>query len=193
LFYDKLNIFDAVILDHRKETHMSDPYLSEIRMFGGNFAPLGWALCNGAMLNIAENDALYALLGTTYGGDGQTTFAVPDLCSRIPIHMGTNPTIGTTYPLGQAGGSEMVTLTTPQLPAHSHQAVAVAGSGNQVGPQGALWAGSALNQFTTDAPNAAMAPNAVSAAGGSQPHDNMMPSLTINFIICTSGIYPSQN
>jgi microcystin-dependent protein len=172
---------------------MSDPYLSEIRMFGGNFAPVGWALCDGSVLNIAENNALYALLGTTYGGDGQTTFGLPDLRSRIPVHTGTIPTTGTTYTQGQAGGSETVTLMTPQLPVHSHQAMAVAGTGNQTGPLGAVWAASASNLYTTAAPNAAMAANAVGAAGGSQPHENMMPSLAINFIICTQGIYPSQS
>jgi len=165
---------------------MSQPFIGEIRMFPGNFAPAGWAFCNGALMDISQNDALFALIGTTYGGDGQTTFALPDLRSRIPIHQGPG------FVLAQNGGAETVTLTGSQLPAHTHVPQAVIPSGSQAGPGGAAWAQSALDQFSTNAPTTAMAPGALSLAGSSQPHDNMMPFLTINFILSLFGIFPSQ-
>lgn len=165
---------------------MSNPFIGEIRMFPGNFAPEGWAFCNGALLPISQNDALFALIGTTYGGDGQTTFALPDLRSRVPMHQGPG------FPLAQQGGAETVTLTVSQIPSHTHAVQAVVPSGSQAGPGGAAWAQSALNQFSTNAPATAMAPQALSSSGGSQPHDNMMPFLTINFILSLFGIFPTQ-
>src|SRR5512146_2874 len=165
---------------------MSNPFIGEIRMFPGNFAPVGWAFCNGALLPISQNDALFALIGTTYGGDGQTTFALPDLRSRVPMHQGPG------FPLAQQGGAETVTLTVSQIPSHTHAVQAVVPSGSQAGPGGAAWAQSALNQFSTNAPATAMAPQALSSSGGSQPHDNMMPFLTINFILSLFGIFPTQ-
>jgi microcystin-dependent protein len=168
---------------------MSEPYLGEIRMFAGNFAPVNWALCNGQILNISENEALYTLIGTTYGGDGQSTFALPDLRGRIPVH--TNAS----YPLGSKAGSETVTLTTNELPTHTHTAVASSLPGTIDSPSNAVWAVSSglnfsdgIGQTLSD-----MNPQIISAVGGSQPHDNMMPSLTISFIIALSGIYPSSN
>src|SRR3954452_12710405 len=119
---------------------MSDPYIGEIRMFGGNFAPVGWAFCDGQLLPIAENDALFNLIGTTYGGDGQETFALPNLQSRVPIHVGPG------FSLGQAAGVETVTLTTSQIPAHSHVPQVNAGSGTKASPQNNVWAGSSLGQ-----------------------------------------------
>jgi len=167
-----------------------DPFIGEIRMFGGNFAPLGWAFCNGQLLPISQYDALFNLLGTTYGGDGQNTFALPDLRGRAPIH--TNPT----YPQGAVVGTEQVTLTQTTLPAHGHPATALSGQGSNGKPDSAVWAGSTLSDnLYKDTPAAptTMLPSALSVAGGNQPHDNMQPYLVINFIIALEGIYPTQN
>lgn len=170
-----------------------DQYVGEIRMFGGNFAPLGWAFCNGQLLSIAENDLLFMLLGTTYGGDGQTTFAVPDLRGRVPIHMGQNPTTGTSYPLGQMAGTETVTLTSQQMPAHTHAVNAVSTDGTEPNPSNALWATSNLYEFSEQGiATTPMLTTAVSAVGGSQPHDNIMPFQCVNFIIALEGLFPHQ-
>lgn len=171
---------------------MSDPYIGEIRLVGFNFAPQGWALCDGQLLSIAENDALFTLIGTTYGGDGQSTFALPDFRSRIPIHQGTGSS-GTNYTIGENGGTETVTLSVNQIPAHAHPAQAQSGAGNQAGPGGNIWASSSLNQYNSSAADSDMNALAITSLGGSQPHDNMMPFLTINFVISLFGIYPSQN
>ena len=165
---------------------MSSPFIGEIRMFAGNFAPVGWAFCDGSIIPISQNDTLFNLIGTTYGGDGVSTFALPDLRSRIPLHQGPG------FALAQAGGAETVTLTLSQIPAHSHVPQAVIPSGSQAGPGNAAWAQSALNQFSTNAPATAMPPQAISPSGGSQPHDNMVPFLAINFILSLFGIFPSQ-
>ena len=170
-----------------------ESYVGEIRMFGGNFAPVGWAFCDGSLLSIAENDVLFALIGTTYGGDGQTTFALPDLRGRIPVHMGQNPQTGSTYALGQKAGVETVTLTSQQIPVHAHVVQATTADGTATSPAGALWAQSGLAEFaTTGVTTSAMAANAVMAEGGSQPHDNMMPYLCVNFIISLYGVWPQQ-
>jgi len=167
---------------------MSSPFIGEIRMFGGNFAPAGWAFCNGALMPISENDALFNLIGTTYGGDGQSTFALPNLQSRIPIHAGPG------FVLAQTGGTETVTLITNQIPAHSHAAQANSAPGTQTGPGNGLWASTSpsLNQYSTNAPTLNMDPAAIGQAGGSQPHDNMAPFLAVNFILSLFGIFPSQ-
>jgi len=165
---------------------MSSPFIGEIRMFAGNFAPVGWAFCNGAVIPIDQNDALFNLIGTTYGGDGQTTFALPDLQSRIPVHVGPG------FALGQQAGVESVTLTTNQIPAHSHVPQADSSAGTQSSPGGGVWAQSTLGQFSAAAPTLTMAPSALGSSGGSQPHDNMMPFLVINFILSLFGIFPSQ-
>jgi len=167
-----------------------DNFLGEIRLFAGNFPPLGWAFCNGALLPISEYSALFNLIGTTYGGDGQTTFALPDLQGRLPMHMGTSP-FGTTYQLGQNGGVETVTLTTQQIPIHNHAPQAVSGNGNQTTPQSGVWAGAASSRYSTSAPSLAMNSSLVGAAGGSQPHDNMIAYLAISFIISLFGVYPT--
>jgi microcystin-dependent protein len=172
---------------------MSTPFIGEIRMFAGNFEPSGWAICDGRLLAIAENDALFTLIGTTYGGDGQSTFALPDLRSRVPVHMGTL-TGGGTYTIGQFGGVETLTLTVNQTPAHSHPAQCSAVAATSPSPAGGVWAAGDLAAFTAGAnANATMNAGAVSAVGGSQPHDNMVPFLAINFIISLFGIFPTQN
>jgi microcystin-dependent protein len=170
---------------------MSQPYVGEIRMVGFNFAPVGWALCNGALMPISQNEALYNLLGTTYGGDGVNTFGLPDLQGRIPFHQGTN--LGNTFMIGSLAGSETVTLVTTQIPEHTHLLMANSSAGTQPSPSGGLWAKSSLDQFSTAIPTASMTPSAILAAGGSQPHDNMPPFLVINFIISLYGVYPTQN
>ena len=171
---------------------MSSPFIGEIRMFGGNFAPLGWAFCDGSLQPIAQNDALFSLIGTTYGGDGQTTFALPDLRGREPIHAGTGP--GTsTRTLGEAGGTETVTLTPTQLPLHAHTAMADPAEGTATSPGGRTWAAStATLPYTASAANTTMNAGALAPAGGSQPHENMTPFLTVTFIVSLFGVYPSQ-
>ena len=170
---------------------MAQPYIGEIRMFGGSFAPQSWAFCDGQLQSIAQNNALFSLLGTTYGGDGQTTFALPDLRGRFPLHQGTGG--GATYAMGQVAGVETVTLTVQQIPAHTHTPMANSGAGNQASPAGNVWAASALGQFSSSAPGVAMNANALTNSGGSQPHDNMPPYLVITFIIALFGVFPSQN
>lgn len=166
---------------------MSSPFIGEIRMFGGNFAPVGWAFCNGALIPISENDALFNLIGTTYGGDGQETFALPNLQSRIPVHVGPG------FALGQSGGTESVTLTTSQIPAHSHVPQCNSGNGNQTSPGGGVWAlPSTGTDYSDVAPSLTMDPAALQSSGGSQPHDNMVPFLAVNFILSLFGIFPSQ-
>src|SRR5713101_9205564 len=154
---------------------MSQPFIGEIRVFAGNFAPAGWAFCNGALMAIADNTALFSLIGTTYGGDGQTTFALPNLQSRVPVHVGQG------FALAQTGGAETVSLTTNPIPAHSHVPQCNANAGSAASPQNNVWAVSASNLYTDAAPNVPMAAAACGSAGGSQPHDNMIPFLTINF------------
>ena len=166
---------------------MSSPFIGEIRMFGGNFAPAGWAFCNGALLPISENDALFNLIGTTYGGDGQSTFALPNLQSRVPVHVGPG------FVQAQAAGVESVTVTINQIPVHTHVAQANSSAGTQTSPSGGVWADSSLGQFdNTNPPDSTMAAGALGTTGGSQPHDNMVPFLAINFILSLFGIFPSQ-
>jgi microcystin-dependent protein len=174
---------------------MSDPYIGEIRMFAGSFAPAGWAFCDGQLMPISENDALFTLIGTTYGGDGQQTFALPNLQSRVPIHAGTGPG-GITRALGESGGVESVTLTVQQIPNHTHVATAFDVAGNDASPTGRRWAASAdttVKPYTAPPSDSTLSPQAVGPTGGSQPHDNMMPFLTISFILSLFGIFPTQN
>ena len=170
---------------------MADPYLGEIRFFGGNYAPVGWAFCDGTLLDIAGNEALFTLIGTTYGGNGQTTFALPDLRGRAGIHKGTNKGTGTNYVLGQMAGTENVTLLTSQLPTHTHGVMA-GSEGSVNDPKNAFWAGSTVNQYAKAEPSAKMNAQAITSSGGNQPHDNMMPSLTVSYIIALEGIFPQQ-
>jgi microcystin-dependent protein len=166
---------------------MSDPYVGEIRMFAGNFAPIGWAFCDGSILSISDNETLFNLIGTTYGGDGQLTFALPNLQSRVPMHMGNG------FTLAQTGGVEQVTLTVNQIPSHSHVPQADSGLGGQTSPGGNTWANSTTLPYSANAPNASMDPAAIGLEGGSQPHDNMIPFVVVNFIISLFGIFPTQS
>jgi microcystin-dependent protein len=169
---------------------MAQPYVGEIRMFAGNFAPAGWMFCAGQLLPISENETLFTLIGTTYGGDGQETFQLPDLRGRVPIHAGTNA--GVTFQLGESAGVESVTLTVQQVPAHTHQLVAVNAAGSQVSPAGTLPAQSFnVTPYINDVPTGNFNAGAVGPAGGSQPHDNLMPYLCIDFIISLFGLFPN--
>jgi microcystin-dependent protein len=171
---------------------MAQPYVGEIRMFAGNFAPAGWMFCNGATLAISENETLFQLIGTTYGGDGQSTFKLPDLASRIPLHFGTGPD-GTSYQLGEMAGVEQVTLTNQQIPSHTHAFVATTVAGNDPNPTDNILATAVnIDLYRQTTPSAAMAAQSVGPAGGSQPHENTQPFLCVNFIISLYGIFPSQ-
>jgi microcystin-dependent protein len=166
---------------------MSEPYVGEIRMVGFNFAPVNWAFCNGQLLPISEYEVLFTLIGTTYGGDGQTTFALPNLQGRIPFHQGSS------YVIGQLSGTETVTLAANQLPVHTHALATSSAGGTQSAPTGGYWAQSPLGEYSTEAAAHSMAPTAVGSTGGSQPHDNLPPFLVVNFIISLYGVFPSQN
>ncbi len=171
---------------------MSQPYIGEIRLFAGNFEPAGWMICDGRPLPISENDALFTLLGTTYGGDGETTFNIPNLQSRVPIHQGTGSGLSS-HILGETGGAEEVTLTVQQIPIHTHPAGCVGGTntGTAASPGGNVWAAqSATGVYANLNPANNMNPGAAAPAGGSQPHENMVPFLAINFIISLFGIFP---
>ncbi len=171
---------------------MSQPFIGEIRMFGGNFAPAGWAFCDGQLIPISENDALFTLIGTTYGGDGQETFALPNLQSRVPIHAGKGPD-GTTYQLAEMAGTEQETLTTQQIPSHTHAFLGSTTAATLTSPKDSVVATSAQVAYLTIATaSVAMNANAITPAGGSQPHENCQPFLCINFIISLFGIFPRQ-
>src|SRR5262245_50066927 len=167
---------------------MAQPYVGEIRMFAGNFAPAGWMFCSGQLLPISEFETLFNLIGTTYGGDGQSTFALPNLQSRVPIHQGSG------FVIGQAAGSESVTLTTSQIPNHNHVPQALTGGAALQSPTAnTVWATATSTQtglqvYSDQAPDTALVPSIVAPAGGSQPHDNMIPFVCINFIISMFGV-----
>ncbi len=172
---------------------MSEPFVAEIRIFAGNFAPRGWAFCNGQLLPISQNTALFSLIGTTYGGDGRTTCALPNLEGRAPMHPGRGPGL-TPRSLGESGGSDTVTLTEAQMPPHTHGATAVVAPGNDATPADNYPArGVGVNAYSDATPDTSMASGAVSAAGGGVPHNNMQPFLTVNFIIALVGLYPSRS
>ena len=173
---------------------MSTPYVGEIRMVGCNFVINGWAFCNGATISIAQNDVLFQLIGTTYGGDGVQTFNLPDLQGRVPVGSGTGPGLQT-YIIGQKGGVETVTLTTSQIPSHTHVPGARAKTGDSGSPASGdvAWASpSGVTSYDTSSPSGQMGANTIQSAGGNQPHDNMMPFLTINYLISLFGVFPSQ-
>jgi microcystin-dependent protein len=170
---------------------MGSPYIGEIRMFAGNFPPSGWAFCDGTLIPISENDTLFILLGTMYGGDGQNTFALPDLRSRFPLHRGT--LAGTTYQMAEAGGVEQVTLTTNQIPIHTHPMLASLNQATDVAPANLVPASPPLATvlpYGTDNPLGPLASNSITPIGGSQPHENMHPFLCLNFIISLFGLFP---
>jgi microcystin-dependent protein len=167
---------------------MAQPYVGEIRIFAGNFAPAGWMFCDGQLLPISENETLFQLIGTTYGGDGQSTFALPDLRGRLPLHFGN----GTA--LAETGGAESITLTVSQIPAHGHTLLCAASGGiPNSNPKLGFWAASDVNQYTDQAPTVSMGNPTITtdADGGSQPHENLQPFLCVNFIISQFGIFPS--
>lgn len=171
---------------------MSEPFVGEIRMFAGNFAPRGWAFCDGQLLAVSQNDALFSLLGTIYGGDGRTTFALPDLRGRIPIHAGTGPGLSPRR-LGAKFGTEEETLTVNQIPSHDHSLRASSDPATLPNPQNTvLGTGNVIEMFSGDPPDEDMATQAITNVGGSQSHINLMPFLCVNFIIALFGIYPSR-
>ncbi len=169
---------------------MGEPFVGEIRMFGGNFAPAGWMFCQGQLLPISENETLFNLIGTTYGGDGQETFALPNLQSRIPIHAGTGG--GITYQLAETGGVETVTLTTQQIPVHNHALLATDGAAGTTDPTAHVPAKPDKNLYRAGPANVPMASQAIGPSGGSQPHENLQPYLCISFIISLFGVFPHQ-
>jgi len=167
---------------------MAQPYVGEIRMFAGNFAPAGWMFCEGQLLPISENETLFNLIGTTYGGDGQSTFTLPDLRGRLPLHFGNG------FTLAETGGAEQITLTVNQIPAHSHPMIASTSPGTQNAPNNNLTAASpSVTLYTGDVTDNNLSPNAVGTVGGSQPHNNFQPYLCIDFIISLFGIFPPPN
>lgn len=171
---------------------MADPFLGEIRPVGYNFAPRGWAFCAGQIISIAQNTALFSLLGTTYGGNGQTTFALPDLQGRVPISEGQGPGLQG-YSLGEQGGVNTVTLTTAQLPAHRHSAPATGAAADAYDPSGHAPAIAPRQVYGSPAAGAALASSAVAPAGGGVPHNNLMPYLVISYVIALQGVFPSRN
>ena len=171
---------------------MAQPYVGEIRMFAGTFAPNGWLDCDGQLLAISENETLFQLIGTTYGGDGQENFALPNLQGRIPLHQGTSSSSGTTYQLAEAAGVTDVTLTVQQIPVHTHALVATGNLGGANNPGNQLLAqGQNVQLFIGDAPTVQLSPQTITPVGGSQPHTNEMPYLVVRFIISLFGIFPS--
>ena len=173
---------------------MGEPFVGEIRMFGGSFPPAGWAFCNGATMAISENDTLFNLIGTTYGGDGQSTFNLPDLQGRLPMHMGQGPGITQNYQIGEKAGVENVTLTTNQIPIHNHSFLASINAAGSTDPTNQVIAQtSQIHMFTQDVTNRQMNTNALTPIGGSQPHENLQPYLCITFIISLFGVFPSQS
>jgi len=166
---------------------MAQPYLGEIRMFAGNFAPAGWMFCEGQLLAISENETLFNLIGTTYGGDGQSTFALPDLSGRLPIHFGNG------FTLAEIGGVETVTLTVSQIPAHGHALLASTQNALSAQPTNQmLGQPTTIDAYRVAVPNANLAPTSIGSTGGSQPHDNRQPFLCVSFIISLFGPFPSQ-
>ena len=171
---------------------MAQPYVGEIRIFAGNFAPAGWMFCSGQLLPISENETLFNLIGTTYGGDGQSTFALPNLQSRVPVHTGQGAGLPSNRQLAETGGSESVTLTTQQMPIHTHPFLVSTDTGTQSSPAGEiLGSGANIQIFRQVVATQAFA-TSISPTGGSQPHTNMQPYSVLNYIISLFGIFPSQ-
>lgn len=172
---------------------MSQPFIGEIRLFAGNFAPTNWALCDGQLLAISENEALFALIGTTYGGDGVSNFALPDLRSRVPVHQGTGTT-GFPYIAGEVGGEESVVLDVRQIPAHAHVVAARPVPGTSTSPAGDVLAGgTVVSRYSGTTPATSMQARSVNTFGSGQAHSNIQPYLALNFIIALVGVFPSEN
>ena len=173
---------------------MANPFLGEVRAFPFNFAPKGWAFCDGQLLSIAQNTALFALLGTQFGGDGKSTFALPNLQGNVPLDFGQGPGL-TFYNMGDSGGAPSITLLTSEMPAHGHNAHCNSTAGNKTKPNGSYWAKDAagiLSEYATPADGNQMSPQALAIAGNSQPHNNMQPFLTLNFCIALQGVFPAR-
>lgn len=186
-------LFSSIWVMQAPAAYAQEGYIGEIRMVAFNFAPRGWALCDGQLLSIAQNTALFSLIGTIYGGDGRTTFALPDLRGRVPVHAGTGAGL-TPRSLGERGGVENVTLNIAQIPSHNHLAFANSGNATTGNPVNATWANVGLNSiYNTSTPNVNMAGATIGNMGGSQSHINMQPYEVVNFIIALQGIYPSRN
>jgi microcystin-dependent protein len=166
---------------------MAIPYIGEIRLFAGNFEPVTWLFCDGRTLPISEYETLFALVGTTYGGDGSSTFNLPDMRGRVPVHQNGS------HPMGETFGVERVTLGANNLPPHTHVVSTTSAAAGLGTPAGALFASTSVNSYSSDSPTIEMHPAAVGSAGGSQPHSNMAPSLALNYIICYAGIFPSRS
>lgn len=164
---------------------MAQPYVGEVRMFAGNFAPAGWMFCEGQLLPISENETLFQLIGTTYGGDGESTFALPDLRGRIPLHQGNG------FILAETGGAEEITLTVNQIPAHSHPELATSLAATQNAPGSSVFGQTLVDSYLPGVPGVTLLPQSIGSTGGSQPHTNFQPYLCINFIISLFGIFPS--
>lgn len=189
----KLLLLALFTLLFSNKVFSQDGYIGEIRMFAGNFAPVNWMLCQGQILPIAQNTALFSILGTTYGGNGQTTFALPDLRGRVPIGVGQGAGLSLRN-LGDMAGTENVTLTVNQMPAHTHLVNAVTSVGNQNSPTGNFLADTNVldKEYSNSASNTTMNPAMLASAGGNQPFSIMQPYLGMNYIICVAGIYPSR-
>jgi microcystin-dependent protein len=171
---------------------MAQPYVGEIRIFAGNFAPAGWMFCDGSLLSISENETLFQLIGTTYGGDGQSTFALPDMRGRLPLHQGAGASLSARI-LAENGGVEQVTLTQAQVPAHSHPFIASSAVANSTSPQAALPAKPVASIYNSGTSPAGMAAGSITPTGGNQPHSNLQPYLCVNYIISLYGIFPSPS
>ena len=174
---------------------MADPFVAEIRIFAGNFAPVGWAFCNGQLLPLSQNTALFSLLGTFYGGNGKSNFALPDLQGRAPMHHGQGPGLSQRF-IGEEGGVESVTLLQSEIPAHTHSLRASSGAATQITPSGGVWSSAGATRtpppLYQTAQNTTMSPNALNVAGAGLPHNNMHPYLTLNFIIALQGVFPPR-
>lgn len=168
---------------------MADPFISEIRIFAGNYAPAGWAFCDGQLLSTTQNQILFKLIGTTYGGNGTTNFAVPNLSGRVPLHFGTGPGLSPRV-RGETGGTEEVTLTSQQIPSHTHPLITSTGAGNATSPQNTLIADGPAFAYLEAAPDTQLSPIAAAPVGGSQPHENRMPYLAVSYIIALTGVIP---
>jgi microcystin-dependent protein len=198
----RLKFLDKSISINLLKLKLMDEFIGIIKIFAGNFAPRGWAICNGQLMSISQNTALFSILGTTYGGDGQTTFALPDLKGRVPVGQGTGPGLQT-VDLGEVSGEQNHTLIQTEIPAHTHAALvssadstqAAATNGASIATPGSLAGRSFVSTlgFNTTPPNTALNPTSITPTGGSQPHNNMQPYLGINYIICTDGLYPSRS
>lgn len=171
---------------------MAEPFVGQIKIFAGNFAPRGWAFCDGQLLAVSQNDALFSLLGTIYGGDGRTTFGLPDLRGRIPLHAGTGPGLSPRR-LGSKTGTEDETLTVNQLASHVHELVGSNEAADQENPQNHVFAKTSVTVYETNAPTKALNSASIMNTGGTQPHTNLMPTLCVNFIIALVGVYPSRS